>query len=252
MKIISWNVNGLRSIHRKGFLEIIKKVNPDVFCLQEIKAMESDLPEEVLNVNSYFSYFNPAEKRGYSGTACYSKQKPISVSRKIGDKRFDSEGRILRLDFEKYKLINFYIPFGGRKKENLAYKLSAYNKIISLLDKLKDDNLIILGDFNIAHNEIDLARPKENKNNIMFTPEEREMIDKIIGLGFIDTFRYFNKGGGNYSWWPYFRNARERNLGWRIDYVFISKPLKGALKESFILKDIYGSDHCPVGIDIDI
>ena len=251
MKIVSWNINGIRSIHRKGFLGIVKKISPDIICLQEIKAREEDFPSELINPNGYHSFLNPAERKGYSGTACYSKIEPLKTNKKIGYQRFDEEGRMLELIFNNFHLFNFYIPFGGRKKENLEYKLEVYNKLISIFEKLKNKNVIMVGDFNIAHTEIDLARPKENKNSIMFTPEERRMIDKIISLGYIDTFRYFNKEGGHYSWWPYYRNARERNLGWRIDYTFISKPLESKLKKAFILKDIYGSDHCPVGVDIE-
>lgn len=252
MKIISWNVNGIRANYKKGFLDFIKKEKPDILCLQEIKAEAYQFPEEVLNLSGYEYFINSAKRKGYSGTMILSKIKPKDYSFSLGAKKFDEEGRFIRLDFAKFSIINFYIPQGGRKKENLLYKLESYKKIFLYLKKIDKRNLILVGDFNIAHEEIDLARSKENKNNIMFTPEERKMIDRLIDIGFIDTFRHFNKDGENYSWWPYFANARERNLGWRIDYVFVSKPLTKSLKNAFILKDVYGSDHCPIGIKTEI
>ena len=157
---------------------------------------------------------------------------------------------MLKLKYPDFTLVNFYIPHGGRQKENLSYKLEVYELLLNFLSKIKNQNVIVIGDFNIAHQEIDLARPKDNQKNIMFTPEERRKLDEIIELGFIDSFRIFNKKGGNYTWWPYFVDARERNLGWRIDYIFVSKPLWNKLKGAFILKDVYGSDHCPVGIEL--
>ena len=246
MKIISWNVNGLRSVVRKGFLEWINTEKPDIVCLQETKAQETDLGWDLKQVGNYNSHFNSAEKKGYSGVAVYTLEKPISVKHKLGHKRFDKEGRILKLEFPKFILVNVYIPHGGRGKENLEYKLEVYTRLTKYLEKLKAKKLIIAGDFNIAHSEIDLARPKNNKNNIMFTPEERSRIDSFLKLGFSDTFRGFNKKRGNYTWWPYFANARERNLGWRIDYIFTSEGIKP--KNAFILDKVYGSDHCPIGI----
>jgi len=268
MKILSWNVNGLRAIAEKGFLDWVKKSNADVICLQETKAQEKDLASNLLYPQGYNSFFNSAVKKGYSGVVVYTKQKPLRVKNKLGMKRFDEEGRFLELQYPGFVLINFYLPHGGRKKENLVYKLKVYQKIFKYLEKMKKQKLILIGDFNIAHQEIDLARPKQNKNNIMFTPKEREQIDKLIGLGFIDSFRKFYKEGGNYTWWPYSRvkrenkvlrenragsyfvNFRQRNLGWRIDYAFVSKNLTPSLKKSFILPQVKGSDHCPIGIEV--
>ncbi len=227
--------------------------------MQEIKAKLGQIPEDLLNPKGYLSYFNPAVRPGYAGTAVYIKEKslkkPLKVEKKIGFKRFDEEGRVLKLKFPKFTLFNFYIPHGGRDKAALPYKLEAYSylfKKLSSLEGAKLPPLLLVGDFNVAHKEIDLARPKDNKNNIMFTPEERKQIDKLIELGFTDTFREFNKEGGNYSWWPYFANARARNLGWRIDYCFTSKNLTPKLKNGFILPDVMGSDHCPLGVEINI
>jgi len=250
MKIISWNVNGLRAVYRKNFLEWLDKTNTDIICLQEIKIQFEQLPPELANPQNYYSFFNFADKKGYSGVAIYVRKKPLSIENKLGMKKFDTEGRILKLEFPKFLLINIYLPHGGRQKENLDYKLRVYKYLLNYLKKIKSKNSILIGDFNVAHQEIDLARPKDNKNNIMFTPEERKQIDRIIELGFIDSYRKFHKDNGHYTWWPYFVNARERNLGWRIDYSFISKSLITKLKKAFILNKVKGSDHCPIGIEI--
>lgn len=250
MKIISWNVNGLRAVYKRDFLDWLESVNADIVCLQEIKLQKDNLLDDLANIKNYYSYFNFAEKKGYSGVAVYSKQKPLKAEYKLGIKRFDSEGRIIKLEFSRFILINIYIPHGGRQKEKLNYKLEVYKHFLNYLEKNKDKRIILVGDFNIAHQEIDLARPKQNNNNIMFTPEERKQIDKMIDLGFIDSFRKFNKEGGHYTWWPYFANARERNLGWRIDYAFVSKSLELKLKDAFILEKVKSSDHCPIGIEL--
>ena len=250
MKIISWNVNGLRAVYKRDFLNWLKNSKADIVCLQEIKVQEEQLPPELINPLGYFSYFNPAVRKGYSGTAVFSKEKPLKIEKKLGSKKFDQEGRILELKYPKFSLINLYLPHGGRSKENLDYKLEVYKIILNYFRKIKDKNVVVVGDFNVAHQEIDLARPKNNKNNIMFTDEERGKIDDIINLGFMDSFRKFNREGGNYTWWPYFANARKRNLGWRIDYVFVSKSLVPKLKDAFILSGVTGSDHCPAGTDI--
>ena len=250
MKIISWNVNGLRSIYRKGFIELLERENFDIVCLQEIKAKKEQLSFDFLGPKGYVSIYNSAERPGYSGVAVYSKIKPDKVGRKLGFSRFDNEGRILKLDFKNFSLINVYIPHGARDKRNLDYKLEAYNHLSKEIEKLKDENVILMGDFNIAHRKIDLARPEGNMNNTMFTENERKQIDDIINLGFIDTFREFNDEGGHYSWWPYRVDARKRNVGWRIDYIFVSKDLLPRLGDAFILSKVKGSDHCPVGIEI--
>ena len=242
MKIISWNVNGLRSNYEKGFLDKLKQFNADIVCLQETRLNLKDLPFEI---KDYEFYLNPAIKLGYSGTGIFTKVKPNKVITKIGMKRFDDEGRMLHLKYDNFDVVNFYIPNGGRTKENLSYKLESYKKILKYLSKL--ENAIVVGDFNVAHREIDLARPKENKNNIMFTLEEREQITKLIDLGYVDSFREFIKEGEHYSWWAYYLKLRERNIGWRIDYIF-TKNIK--LKDAFILDQVFGSDHAPIGIDL--
>ncbi len=250
MKIISCNVNGIRSAYKKGLIEFINKQKPDVFCLQEIKADEASLPEELLNIVGYSLCLNSATKKGYSGTAIYSKDSPILINKKLGIDRFDGEGRIIELNYGDITIINVYIPHGGRQKENLDYKLDVYNKLIEKLISLKNKKVIVIGDFNIAHEEIDLARPTQNKNNIMFTVEERKQIDRIIDLGFVDSFRVLNQNPGNYTWWPYAFNAKERNMGWRIDYIFVSKVLSNNMKNAKIYPECSFSDHCPISLEI--
>ncbi len=250
MKIISWNVNGLRAVYKRNFLKWLANTNADIVCLQEIKAQPNQLMPSLIKPKDYYSYFNSAIRKGYSGVAVYAKEKPLKVERTLGVKRFDQEGRVLKLVYSDFILMNLYLPHGGRQKENLDYKLGVYCHLLNDLKKTKDKNIMLAGDFNIAHKEIDLERPRQNQNNIMFTPEERKQIDKMIRSGFTDTFRKFHEEGGYYTWWPYFSNARERNLGWRIDYIFVSKTLTPKLKDAFILNKVIGSDHCPIGTEI--
>ena len=249
MKIISWNVNGLRAAYKKGFLDWFKKSKADIVCIQELRAEKEQLPEDLINIKGYYSYFNSAVKKGYSGTAIYTKEKPLRVEKEIGFKRFDEEGRMIKLEFKDFTLINFYMPNGGRQKQTMDFKLKFYDYLFKYLKK-NNKKLILTGDFNIAHKEIDLARPKANKNNTGFTLVEREKIDKLIGLGFIDSFRFFNKNKKAYTFWSNFARARERDVGWRIDYFFLSKDLLSKCKKPFILKDVIGSDHCPIGIEV--
>jgi exodeoxyribonuclease-3 len=253
MKIISWNVNGLRAIHKKGFLEWVAQADPDILCLQETKAQPEQLPEELLKLDHYHPYFSPAARRGYSGVALYSKVKPAKVQNGFGVDVFDREGRTIIADFKEFILINVYFPNGGASVERLHFKLNFYDAFLDYIDDLKEKGkkLIICGDVNTAHKEIDLARPKENQHTSGFLPKERAWIDKLIDHGFIDTFRMFNQGGENYTWWDYKTRSRERNVGWRLDYFFISENLKKKVKSSPILSDVMGSDHCPVGLEIE-
>jgi len=242
MKIISWNVNGLRSIFEKGFLEFLEKEVPDIVCLQEIK-FQSFFETKIKN---YFAFFNCARRKGLWGVAIFSKKRPKRIERNLGFKRFDQEGRFLRADFKDFVLINVYLPHGGRDKRNLGFKLKSFKELRKYLKKLKEKRVILAGDFNVAHTELDLARPKENKRNIMFLPQEKKQIDKILELGFLDSFRKFYKEEKSFTWWPYSFDAKKRNLGWRIDYIFVKKELEPFLKEAGILKEIEGSDHCPI------
>ncbi len=251
-RILSWNVNGLRAVHKKGFLDWFKEEQPDILCLQETKAQEEQLPDEVRNVEGYHSYFSSAVKKGYSGVAIYTKEKPKSVKKGFGIERFDSEGRILVAEYSDFTLINIYYPNGKARKERLIYKMDFYDAFLEFANKLKKKgkNLIICGDVNTAHKEIDLARPKPNEKVSGFLPEERAWMDKFFANGYLDTFRMFNQEPENYTWWDMISRARDRNVGWRIDYFFISESLKKKIKNAFILADVMGSDHCPIGIEI--
>lgn len=253
MKIISWNINGLRAVLKRGALDWFEEEDFDILCLQETKGQPpqlQQLPFNLVKLINYYAYFHSAAKKGYSGVAVYTKIKPTKVENSLGIRRFDNEGRFLKLKFPEFILINLYLPHGGRGKENLDYKLVVYNFLLNYLAKTKKQKVILIGDFNIAHKEIDLARPEQNKNNIMFTQEERKQIDRIIELGFTDTLRKFHKEGGCYTWWLY--QLREKDIGWRIDYAFTSKSLTPQLKKAFILSAIKGSDHCPIGIEIEV
>ena len=252
IRILSWNINGLRAVHKKGFLDWFKKDEPDILCLQETKAQEEQLPDEVRNVDGYHSYFSSAVKKGYSGVAIYTKEKPVSVKKGFGIERFDSEGRILIAEYKNFTLINIYYPNGKAREERLRYKMDFYDAFLEFANKLKKKgkNLIICGDVNTAHKVIDLARPKANEKVSGFLPEEREWMDKFFANGYLDTFRMFNQEPENYTWWDVISRARDRNVGWRIDYFFISESLKNKIKDAFILSDVMGSDHCPIGIEI--
>ncbi len=255
MKILSWNVNGIRAIHKKGFLEWLTQTNPDIICLQETKASPEQLPNELLNISNYISYFSSSvNKKGYSGVAIYTKQKPINVSYGFGIEKFDSEGRILVAEYDKFVLINIYYPNGASSDIRLQYKMEFYDAFLIYANKLKDEgkNLIICGDLNTAHQEIDIARPKENEKTSGFLPMERDWMDKFISHGYKDTFRLFNSEGGNYTWWHLVTRARSRNVGWRIDYFFVTAPFVTAVKDGFILPDVQGSDHCPIGIELNL
>lgn len=250
MKIISCNVNGIRSALKKGLVGFVENEQPDILCLQEVKCASSDIPEELRNLSSYSLFLNCANKKGYSGVAVYTKQKPIKVDSILGIDRFDGEGRFLELEYPEFTILNLYFPHGGRQKENLEYKLNVYEKIFERTQQLKNKNVILIGDFNIAHSEIDLARPKQNKNNIMFSQVERDQIIKLIDMGFIDSFRKFNKETENYTWWPYAFDARNRNMGWRIDYCFVSGGMTEKISNASIYPDMCFSDHCPIGVEI--
>lgn len=253
MKILSWNVNGIRAIHKKGFVEWLLKENPDILCLQESKASPEQLPDELLNVNGYKSFFSSSiVKKGYSGVAIYSKQEPIKVEHGFGIPKFDDEGRIIIADYKKFVLMNIYYPNGKASEERLKYKMDFYDAFLDHAEKLKSGGkkLVICGDINTAHKEIDIARPKENENISGFLKIERDWMDKFISHGYIDTFRMFNQEPEQYTWWDLVTRARERNVGWRIDYFFISENFKKNVKDAFILPDVMGSDHCPIGIEI--
>ncbi|MBN2038598.1 MAG: exodeoxyribonuclease III [Spirochaetes bacterium] len=251
-KILSWNVNGIRAVHKKGALEPVFKTSPDILCIQETKAEESQLVKEIRNIEGYNSYFSSAEKKGYSGVCIYSREEPAKVDTGFGIDEFDSEGRILIAYYQNFVLFNIYFPNGKASKARLDYKMNFYTAFLGKAEEIRKsgNSIIVCGDVNTAHTEIDLARPKENENSSGFLPGERAWIDEFISHGYIDTFRIFEKEGGHYSWWDYKTKARERNIGWRIDYFFVSDDMKKKVKSAFILHNIMGSDHCPVGIEI--
>jgi len=253
LKILCWNVNGIRAVHKKGFTEWVKEVNPDILCLNETKASPEQLPDELRNIPGYHSYFSSSiVKKGYSGVAIYTKEKPINVLYGYGDARFDDEGRIIIAEYKDFTLINNYYPNGKASPERLQYKMDFYDAFLNYANELKaaGKNVVVCGDFNTAHKEIDLARPKENSKVSGFLPIEREWLDKLVDNGYVDTFRLFNQEGNNYSWWDMVTRARDRNVGWRIDYFFVSEGFRSSVKNGFIMPDVMGSDHCPVGIEI--
>lgn len=247
MKIVTWNINGYRSAERINALEeLVSNNNPDIICLQELK-----MNKKLYNELGYNCYYNFAEKKGYSGLVVMSKDKPLNIFCNTGLDRFDKEGRFLLLEFENFVLINIYIPHGGRSKENHPYKFESLDMLLKLIKKI-DKDLIICGDFNIAHTELDLKNYKTNYNNNMFSYPERAKIDEILSLGLLDSFRVLEKGGDIYSAWPNAYNARERNMGWRIDYIFVSKKFESQIKNVEYQKKQMGSDHAPYVLEFSI
>ena len=251
MKLISWNVNGIRACLNKGFLDFFNKENADIFCIQETKMQEG---QAELKLEGYYQYWNSAEKKGYSGTAIFTKIKPLNVSYGIGIEEHDKEGRIITLEFEKFYMVNVYTPNSKRELERLEYRMVWEDEFRKYLLKLNETKPVIMcGDLNVAHKEIDLKNPKTNRHNAGFTDEERNKMTKLLNSGFTDSFRYLYPEKENiYSWWSYMFHAREKNAGWRIDYFIVSKLIETKIKEAKIYTEILGSDHCPVGLEIKI
>ena len=251
MKLISWNVNGIRACLNKGFTEFFNKINADIFCIQETKCQADQIELEFEN---YQSYWNSAEKKGYSGTAIFTKKSPINVTYGIGIEEHDKEGRIITLEFEGFYLINNYTPNSKRELERLEYRQIWEDEIRKYLLKLNEKKPVIMcGDLNVAHKEIDLKNPKTNRRNAGFTEEERNKMTELLKAGFTDTFRYlYPEKENEYTWWSYMGRAREKNIGWRIDYFIVSKDIENKIKEAQIHQEILGSDHCPVELDIEI
>jgi len=248
--VISWNVNGLRAALAKGFLDWFRGMRPEVLCLQETRAVEEQLPPELLSMEGYSSYFSSPERKGYSGVAIFTRPEPRAVRGGFGVPRFDVEGRALFADYGDLILGNVYFPNGKQSAERLAYKLDFYEAFLEHVEALrgKGKSVVICGDFNTAHKEIDLARPKENSGVSGFLPQERAWMDRFVERGYLDTFRMFNPDPGWYTWWDSKTRARERNVGWRIDYIFVSEDLADRVRKAFILPEVEGSDHCPVGL----
>ena len=250
MRIISWNVNGIRAAQKKGFIDWMKKNDSDIVCIQETKAHKEQLDDELINIDGYKSDWFSAEKKGYSSVATYSKIEAKNVSTGFGIEDFDREGRVLRHDFKEFTLFNIYFPNGQRDDERLMYKMDFYDACLEHFEALRKEGkkLVICGDYNTAHHPIDLARPKANEKTSGFLPIERAWMDKYEAHGYVDTFREFNKNPDEYSWWSMRTRARDTNVGWRIDYFFVTEDLKDNVKDAFIWQDVHGSDHCPVGI----
>jgi exodeoxyribonuclease-3 len=250
MKLISWNVNGLRACIKKGFGDFFNEINADIFCIQETK-MQEDQADEIM-FEGYYRYMNSAVKKGYSGTCIFTKIKPINITYGLGKEEHDQEGRIITLEYEKFYLVNCYTPNSKRELERLDYREIWEEEIKKYLNKLEEKKPVIYcGDLNVAHNEIDIKNPKTNHKSAGFTDRERDKMTKLLNSGFIDTYRHFYPTAENkYSWWSYMRQARERNIGWRIDYFIVSKSLKGQLKDAQIHPEILGSDHCPIELEI--
>jgi exodeoxyribonuclease-3 len=250
MKLISWNVNGLRAALRRNFLEFLSKERPDVLCLQETKCGPEDVAEQAWP-KPYRAWFNGARKKGYSGTSIFMRKPPLRVVPHIGVVAHDREGRVLTAELEDFYVVNVYVPNAKRDLSRLSYRQKWDKDFLRFLKRLERKKPVIFcGDLNVAHKEIDLTYPKANVKNHGFTPEERAGMDAIVAAGFLDTFREFETSGGHYTWWRPFGGARERNVGWRIDYFLMSRALRPRLRRARILRDVTGSDHCPVVIDL--
>lgn len=253
MRLISWNVNGLRAIVKKDKWNQLFELDPDIICLQETKAHPEQLPPEIQNPQGYHGYFDHSKMRkGYSGVAIFSKIKPERVEYSLGKPELDKEGRMIIAYFKDFVLLNGYFPNGGEDPARLKYKLEFYDQFLKFIEKLRKSGkkIVFCGDVNTAHNEIDLARPKENSDHTGFLRIERDWLDKVVAKGYIDTFRHLYPEKVKYSWWDMKTFARERNVGWRIDYFFVSADLKDKIKKAEILNDVFGSDHCPVVLEL--
>lgn len=249
MKLISWNVAGIRACLKKGLQDFFEKEDADIFCMQEVKALKCQYE---FHPNNYYEYLYPAKRKGYSGTLILSKMKPKNVMYGIGEKEYDEEGRVITLEYEKFYLVNVYVPNVKRTLERMKSRMRFEELFRMYLRKLKTEKTVIVcGDFNVAHEEIDIRNVKQNIGNAGFTYEEREKFTELLNQGFIDTFRYYHKDEKDYyTWWSYMKDVRKRNIGWRIDYFLTSKRFINNIKDTMIFNDIYGSDHCPIGIEI--
>jgi len=252
-RIISYNVNGIRAALKKGFMDWVNAAQPDVLCLQEIKAMPEQLEPAFLDTLEFYHYWYPAEKKGYSGVALWSKSKPLHVEYGCGIEKYDKEGRVIRMDFENYSVMSVYMPSGSSGDERQAFKMNWLEDFQAYIDELKKEfpKLIISGDYNICHKAIDIHNPTRNAKTSGFLPEEREWMSQFIDAGFVDSFRAFNASPHHYSWWSYRANARAKNLGWRIDYNMVSSAMEDRMSRAAILSEAKHSDHCPVLLEID-
>ncbi len=252
MKLISWNVNGVRAVVKKGFLDWLDQEQPDILCLQETKAHIDQLAAEILTDHGYHTFWHSGERRGYSGVATFCKEEPLYVQEGLGIERYDAEGRVLLTEHENFLLYNIYFPNGQKDDERLQYKLDFYDELLPIINEQVEsgNNVVVTGDWNTAHHPIDLARPKQNVNTSGFMSIEREKLDMYVENGWIDTFRLFHPEGDRYSWWTYRFGARERNVGWRIDYYFVNEGFVDNVEDADIHDEVVGSDHCPVSLEL--
>ena len=250
MKITTWNVNGYRAILKKGFSQWLVNNDADIVCLQEVKARPEQVSQDGLNFDGYHVAWNSAERPGYSGVSCFYRVEPLEIRYSLQDERFDPEGRVIWMKYPEFHLVNVYFPSGQRGQERVHYKLAFYEKLLSQLSAVlsQGDHIIICGDFNTAHQEIDLANPKQNSKTSGFLPEEREWVDRYLKAGFRDVFRHLYPERRQYTWWSLPTGARQRNIGWRLDYFLVSEPLVDRVKDTVIHDEISGSDHCPVSL----
>ena len=253
MKLISWNVNGIRAAWKKGLPEFVAAENPDVLCLQETKIQVEQLTPELTDLPGYRSHWSMAEKKGYSGVATYTRPEPLAVATNFGSPALDTEGRVLHIEYPDFHLFNGYFPNSGMGPERLAHKMQFYDEFLSLTERLRQagKGIVVCGDVNTAHTEIDIARPKENENSPGFMPVERAWVSKLVAHGYHDTFRIFVAEPGHYTWWDMKTGGRARNVGWRIDYFFVSDELRGRVKAAGIMPSVQGSDHCPITLEIE-
>ena len=254
LKLVSWNVNGIRAVSKKDeFWQWFKQTDADIINFQEVRATENDIPKKLKNVEGFSSYYNEAEKKGYSGVATLSKTETLKVEKGLGIEELDSEGRVLKITYPDFILYNIYFPNSGMNAKRLDFKVDFCNALLDELVELKNEgkNLIITGDYNIAHNPIDVYNPKNCEGKSGYLPEERAWLDQLEEAGFVDTFRMFDEGENNFTWWSYRTKARDRNAGWRLDYFYVNEEIKDNVKSAEILDDVFGSDHCPVTLEIE-
>jgi len=255
LKLVSWNVNGIRAAVKKGFINWLEKESPDIIALQEIKAQFDQVKNDLMLPDGYHIYWNAGERKGYSGVACFTNMEPLSVQYGFGIQRFDSEGRIIVMDFPEFTFLNIYFPNGKQSQERLDYKMAFYDATLNYCQDLRKQGkrLIVCGDYNTAHKEIDLKHPRANADQSGFLPVERAWIDKFIAHGYVDIFRkFFPDEPDHYTWWTYRLNARAKNVGWRIDYFYVSEDLKDSIKDAYIMNEYMGSDHCPIALEIEL
>lgn len=254
IKLVSWNVNGIRAVSKKeDFWSWFEDDDSDIINFQEVRATQEQIPKKLAEIDDFHKFYNEAEKKGYSGVGTYSKIEPISVTKGLGVEELDNEGRVLKIEYPDFILFNIYFPNSGKEGSRLDFKVQFCNELLNQLVELKNEgkNLVITGDYNIAHNPIDVYNPKNCEGKSGYLPEERAWLDELEEAGFVDTFRMFDEGEGNFTWWSYRFKARERNSGWRLDYFFVNDEIKDKVKSAKILADIYGSDHCPVTLELD-